>query len=325
MLDMTSIESGKFELNYGEFSLEKMLVDVNNVVELSVSEKKQNFIANVDDKIPPIIICDEQRLRQVIIILLSNAIKFTPPSGNITLDMSASDISGDACTILIEVVDDGIGIAAEKRSKLFLPFEQIDGGVARKYGGTGLGLYMCKQIVEQMGGRIWVESKFGHGSKFSFTITARKGKEPPQPQALDNETNEAETGPRISETRTILIVEDVEINRLIVEEMLSETGLVVECAEDGRVAVDMYKADPDRYCLILMDINMPEMDGYTATRHIRAESADIPIIAMTANVFQEDIDKCLSTGMNDHIGKPIDAGLLVSKVCEHLEKHRKQV
>jgi CheY-like chemotaxis protein len=236
--------------------------------------------------------------------------------------MNVTDTSGDDYTLLTEIVDTGIVISIDAQKKLFKPFEQVDGGVARKYGGTGLGLAICKQIVEQMNGKIWVESELDHGSKFSFIITVKKGEEPLQLELHDNETDRAEGNPQIFWNQTILIAEDVEINRIIVGEMLSDTGLTIEYAENGQQALDMYKENPGKYSLILMDINMPEMDGYTATRHIRAlditESANIPIIAMTANVFQEDIDQCLEAGMNDHLGKPLDLEEVLAKMRPYL-------
>jgi CheY-like chemotaxis protein len=319
---MTSIEAGNFELTYGEFNSEKMLVDTMSLVNFYVAEKKQNLNVNVDDKIPSVIVCDEKRLKQVITNLILNSVKFTPEGGNITLNIKIADISGDDYTILTEIVDTGIGISIDAQKNLFMPFEQIDGGVARKYGGTGLGLAICKQIIEQMNGKIWVESELDHGSKFSFMITVKKGEEQLQPIPHNFETNGTDDSLQIFSNRTILIAEDVEINRIIVGEMLADTGLAIVYAENGQQAIDMYKENPGKYSLILMDINMPEMDGYTATRHIRtldvAESANIPIIAMTANVFQEDIDQCLEAGMNDHIGKPLILDEVLAKMRTYL-------
>lgn len=355
ILDMSKIESGKFDLCCDEFNFEKMLMDTVDIINFQANGKKQNIIVNLDKDVPSVIISDERRLAQVIANLLSNAVKFTPEGGRITLKVSAADKSADTYTILTEVEDNGIGISKNSQSGVFDSFEQADGGIARKYGGVGLGLAISRQIVEQMGGNIWVESEPGQGSKFSFTITVKKGTEQPRSipfgniitkplsssalidvineyAAPDEQTDEpsgaggyednAEGSRLSSDKKSILLAEDVEINRIIVQEMLSDTGLNIECAGNGRQALNMYKAQPDKYGLILMDINMPEVDGHTATRLIRAldntGAAVIPIIAMTANVFQEDVERCLEAGMNDHIGKPVDADELISKIDNYM-------
>ena len=333
ILDMTSIETDSLEMVYGVCNLEKLLLDAVNAMHFRTYEKKQNLDVHLDDKLPQYIICNGLRLSQVIMHLLANAVKFTPEGGNITLAVNVADISGDLYTILTEVTDNGIGIDMDDHSRLFEPFEQADGGGARKYGGAGLGLSLSKRIVEQMDGKIWVESELGHGSKFSFTVTVQKGKAQSAGEGSETaiiqprEAREGDDDPhvpeRVPETRNLLIVEDVELNRMIVEEMLASAGFVMEFAENGRQAIDMYKASPGKYSLILMDINMPEVDGYTATQSIRAldipGSADIPIIAMTANVFQQDIDKCLAAGMDDHIGKPLDVGVLLNKIYKYIK------
>jgi CheY-like chemotaxis protein len=317
ILDVTSIEAGSLDLIYDELDLNKAITDAVNIVNFQDSEKNHNFTANIDDKLPSFIICDERRLIQVIVNLLSNAAKFTPECGSITLNTKVKDISGDIYTILFEIEDTGIGISKEEQKHLFIPFEQVDGGVARKYGGTGLGLSICKQIAEQMGGSIWVESVPGKGSKFSFSIKVKKGmKTDDKKSAQPNDKSE------FYENHTILLAEDVDLNRIIIEEMLSVLGITIECAENGKQAVDMFQASPDKYSLIFMDINMPEMDGYTATRQIRAldvpRSVNIPIVAMTANVLKEDIDKSMEAGMNGHIGKPLNFDEVINILRKYL-------
>jgi CheY-like chemotaxis protein/anti-sigma regulatory factor (Ser/Thr protein kinase) len=309
-----------------------MLIDTLNAMSFRTYEKQQNLNVHLDHNLPQYIICDERRLSQVIMHLLTNAVKFTPKGGNITLEVRIAGISGDLYTILTEVTDNGIGITMDDQSRVFEPFEQADGGIARKHGGAGLGLAISKRIVEQMGGKLWVESEAGHGSKFSFMVSVQAGTGQIADDACAeaaasiplSETRATGDAPQGAETQTLLIAEDVELNRMIVEEMLASTGFAVEFAETGQHAIDMYKANPGRYNLILMDINMPEVDGYTATQHIRAldipGSTDIPIIAMTANVFQQDIDKCLEAGMNDHIGKPLQASILMSKLNKYIKR-----
>jgi len=449
ILDMSKIEANKFELSCQAFDFEKMLINVTNVINFRIEEKKQNLIINQDKNIPVSIIGDELRLSQVITNLLTNAVKFTPESGTITLRAKDLSVPAGKPTLQIEVADNGIGISVEQQSRLFTSFEQAEGGTARKYGGTGLGLAISKRIVELMGGRIWIESEFGTGSKFIFTIEyeedyskprtkliinkedmhvlavddspeireyftdvmtslelsydvaadgyealnmiinrkdkpyniffvdwkmpkmngielTRKIKEITMNNAViimisaaewsdiekdateagvdrfiskplfqtilinsinecvgftDNEiTNQQTTATERAnnyKNHTILIAEDVDINREIMRGILEETGISIDFAENGLEAILMFKEQPSRYSLILMDIHMPEMDGYEATRKIRALDYEsikaIPIIAMTANVFREDIEKCLSAGMNDHIGKPIDIDDLFKK------------
>jgi CheY-like chemotaxis protein len=274
----------------------------------------------VGDDVPWIIISDEQRLAQVIANLLSNAVKFTHEGGEISLAAAVSASDGDICRIRVVVTDNGIGISEEQKPKLFRSFEQADGSISRKYGGTGLGLSISKHIVELMGGRIWVESELGRGSAFIFEINARA--EDVYEGAPPNETERAESDDGVFRGKTILLAEDVEINCEVFSSLVEHTDIDIDFARDGQEAVDMFMAEPDRYDMILMDIHMPEMDGYEATRRIRASehknARTIPIVAMTANVFREDIERCKAAGMNDHLGKPIDAGEVIRKLREYI-------
>ncbi|WP_010259535.1 ATP-binding protein [Treponema primitia] len=239
------------------------------------------------------------------------------------------------CTLEIRVTDTGIGISQEQQANLFQSFQQVDGSISRKFGGTGLGLAISKRIVEMMNGTIWIESEPDKGSSFIFTIqadlpaAALVTKLPGQTPAIPSETgalpgtalpaassaelpaeHPAELPADDFTGRRILLAEDVDINREIVITILEPTGLVIEEAEDGKIAYDKFSANPEGYDLIFMDIHMPGMDGYEATRLIRAldnpRAKTVPIIAMTANVFKEDVERCLATGMNSHVGKPID-------------------
>ena len=318
ILDMSKIEANKFDLSFDVFNFEKMLASAVNVVNFRVEEKKQHLSIVLDKSIPESIVSDEFRLTQVITNLLTNAVKFTPEDGSITLTTKELSAVCDSPTIQIEVADTGIGISAEQQSKLFVSFEQADGGIARKYGGTGLGLAISKRIVELMGGRIWVESTPGQGSRFIFTMRYEKGELPGGGDA-DAHRQVAEKIYDFS-GHTILIAEDVEINREIIGAVLEDSGLAIDYAENGFEAVSLYKENRGKYSLILMDIQMPEMDGYEATRSIRAfEGEDdyrIPIVAMTANVFREDVERCLQAGMNNHLGKPIDTDDLF-RILDH--------
>jgi CheY-like chemotaxis protein len=470
ILDMSKIEANKLELFYSEFNFDKMLIKMANVINFRIEEKHQIFNVRVDKDIPASIVCDEQRLSQVIANLLSNAVKFTPEEGNVTLQAQLKSLedlklkTGNSdlpeldpteCVIQIEVSDTGIGLKPEQKAMLFRSFQQADSSISRKFGGTGLGLAISKRIVEMMGGTIWVDSEFGKGSTFAFIIRVRQGEKVSKrsllqagiswdnlrvlavddvPEILDYfveladqfgiycdtasnayealklvrergsydiyfvdwkmpgmdgvelarelgkiksagassldksatiimisaqdwntiEEEAREAGIKkfiqkplfastIADTineclgiedalsadvtsedhadysgRRILLAEDIEINREIVLTVLEPLNLEIVCAENGRVAVEKYSADPGGFDMIFMDIHMPEMDGYEATRRIRALEEGqrkktapdvpkgIPIIAMTANVFKEDIEKCLAVGMDDHIGKPLD-------------------
>jgi signal transduction histidine kinase/CheY-like chemotaxis protein len=348
ILDMSKIEANKFELSVAEFEFKKMLQRVVSVISFRTDKKYQNFTVRTDKRIPPVLMGDDQRLAQVMTNLLSNAVKFTPENGSIRLELSIVDdinndgsanppVQDESCTLQISVIDTGIGITEEQQSRLFAPFEQAENDTSRRFGGTGLGLVISKNIVEMMGGHIWIDSEVGCGSTFSFTVQLGRGRN--NVKGMDDASGGQgaesdglivhETGGNYEGCR-ILLVEDVEINREIVITLLEPAHLTIDCAENGKEAVRMFSEAPEKYNLIFMDVQMPEMDGYEATRRIRAIEAEkngkiatsftegetrsydrdlhgqIPIIAMTANVFREDVEKCLEAGMTGHIGKPLD-------------------
>jgi CheY-like chemotaxis protein len=341
ILDMSKIEEGKLELSYTEFDFSAMLKRVVSIFEFRLAEKKQEIVFKEDRSIPPRIITDEQRLAQVITNLLSNAVKFTPEGGKITLEAARIDKgeNADSCVLEIRVTDTGIGISAEQQDKLFKSFAQVDSSISRKYGGTGLGLVISKPLAELMGGDIRIESELGKGAAFIVKIRARvPGRGEEAAESPGEEIPVAMAAAAAHDTKLdfsgkrILLAEDVEINREIVITLLQEFNAEIIEAEDGQQAVDKFAADPEKYDLIFMDIHMPGMDGYEATRLIRAleaeRSADnspqlpgqpkgVPIIAMTANVFKEDIEHCLAAGMNGHIGKPLN----FDEVAEVLRKY----
>jgi len=330
ILDMSKIDANKFELSYSEFDFEKALMNIINIANVRIEEKKQYFIFNLGQDVPVFIFSDELRLSQVITNFLTNAIKFTPENGKITLDIEKTGEANDDVTLTISVSDNGIGIAKEQQEKLFESFNQANSGISQKYGGTGLGLAISKRIIELMGGHVWIESELGKGAKFIFTINVKKAEQKTreeQDSIDESNTHAAERKTRyrqIFNDHKILIAEDVEINREIMSAVLEETGVSIDFAENGKAAVSMFNESPEKYNLILMDINMPEMDGYEATRKIRSldipKAKDITIIAMTANVFKEDIERCLAAGMNDHTGKPIDANALFKVLNKYLSK-----
>jgi signal transduction histidine kinase/CheY-like chemotaxis protein len=324
ILDMSKIEAGKFEISYSEFNFKKMINRVADMMNFRISERKQNLKILLDSNIPTIIKSDEQRLAQVFVNLLSNANKFTPEGGTITLSVDILEIDGQKYSMRIAVTDTGIGISQEQQDRLFVSFEQADGSIARKYGGTGLGLVICKTIIESMGGKIWIESELGKGSAFIFEIKVEVNLDADESVMEDYEDDATDINERdIFSGHTILLAEDVEINREIIINVLEYTAITIECAENGLEAVKMFRNAPSKYSLILMDIQMPEMDGIEASRQIRTshlqESESIPILAMTANVFQEDIERCLAAGMNAHLRKPIELTELVKKLKQYLK------
>jgi len=452
ILDMSKIEANKFELVSEEFNFEKMLQRVVNVVNFRVDEKHHRLTVHIDKKIPKFLVGDDQRVAQVITNLLGNAVKFTPEKGSVTLTAKLMEEESEYLTVQFSVIDTGIGLTEEQKARIFMSFEQAESSTTRKYGGTGLGLAISKNIVELMGGTIWVESEPNKGANFSFTMrvkrssriheglldsdvnlsnvrimavdddkdildyfheivegfgvgccdTATSGEEAlglvvrngeyhiyfvdwrmpimdgvqlaseikkrtsaksvvimiSAAEWTSVETNAKKAGvdkflskplfpsgimdvikdcisvdrqqmetahhniKGIFAERHILLVEDVEINQEIVLALLEPTQIKIDCAINGLEAVRMFREAPDKYDMILMDVQMPEMDGYEATRRIRAldapQAKTVKIIAMTANVFRDDIEKCQEVGMNSHIGKPLNFEEVVEKLLKFM-------
>ena len=314
LLDIAEIEDSRFNLVCTDFSFETMVQNVLDVANLYVGEKKQTLTVDVDPSVPDTLRGDEHRLAQISCHLLLNAIKFTPENGSILFRVCVLGEESGVITLQIEVADNGIGISSDQQEIIFRLFEQVDGGINRKFAGAGVGLPLVKSIVEMMNGRIWVESELGMGAKFIFTVKVKRG----HGGGLFSDE------PAIThEDKTALLVEDNEINREIVIAMLEDTRINIECAKNGREAFDLVSASPAKYNIIFMDINMPEMDGVEATRRIRAldgnKGAHVPILALTANVFPEDVQKYMAAGMNDHVGKPVDSSDLLHKLNKYLQ------
>ena len=453
ILDMSKIEANKLELSPVSFSLERMIQKVVSVIGFRFDENKQKFVVSLDENVPWTLVGDDQRIAQVITNLLSNATKFTPEGGKVTLDVKCLDDGLGNCVIEIEVTDTGIGIGESEKRNLFNSFEQAESGISRKYGGTGLGLAISKRLIEMMGGTIWVDSELDKGSTFGFSITLPKGEQEKAPfeaavskrkismlvvsgqpedvvffdrlsrrygfaitmvatqkeaeallrhsagydcylldcqstmmegsklvksitmldpgaeivalicgiegakhesqalragierhlqrplfastileligellgiEKMDSEFRAASTDDSYDDFsgKRVLLVEDIEVNREIVSLLLEPTNIEIEMAENGLIALEMFEADPKRYDMILMDMQMPQMDGLEATRRIRAHNNswahEIPIVAMTANVFREDIERCLEAGMNAHVGKPVNLAELLALMRSYL-------
>jgi CheY-like chemotaxis protein len=306
ILDFSKIESGKLVLDEELFSLSK---DMDFVVEMFRSKvEEKNITLNL--KMKNIrhdgIISDSLRLNQVLINLISNAVKFTDAGGRIDLEVSEiMYLNGDS-VYAFSVSDTGIGIEPEQAKKLFTAFVQANASTTKKYGGTGLGLVISKSIVERMGGEIDLESTPGEGTTFSFTIRVSS-----QESVGDIENAEDENYTPDLSSKHLLIVDDIEINLIIALELLKETGIDMETAADGKEAFLKYMQSPvGYYDMIFMDMQMPVMNGCDSTEAIRAsgrEDADsIKIVAVTANVMRDDIKRAYDSGMNAHIGKPID-------------------
>jgi signal transduction histidine kinase/CheY-like chemotaxis protein len=329
ILDMSKIESGKMELAPELFSIKELIENVSNTISVRMAEKEQTLIMNMGDNIPNIVLGDEMRLSQVCLNLLSNAVKFTPPGKKIFFTLNTLPQTGPAqeppenVKMEITVKDQGIGISKEEMTHIFKSFQQADSTVSRRFGGTGLGLSISKRIAELMGGGITVESSLGQGSCFRVTFSLKA-----EDKAVVLAKEEAETAEYNFEGFSALLVEDIEINREIILSMVEETGLKMNCAENGEQALEIFKKNPDQYDLIYMDMQMPVMDGITATIQLRAldipKAKTIPIIAMTANAFSEDIERCRAAGMNDHIAKPVDIQLFFAKTAQYLKSAKKQ-
>jgi signal transduction histidine kinase/DNA-binding response OmpR family regulator len=453
ILDMSKIESGKFEISTGEFDFDRMIEHVLNVVHVKLDEKHQDFELDFPNIFTRKVVSDELRLSQVLINLLTNANKFTPDFGTITMRIHSTNTDEDNAVLRIEVEDTGIGISEEQMKKLFKSFEQADGSITRQFGGTGLGLAICKKICTLMDGDIWAESALGKGANFIFEVCIKWGAQNDKyveyapdknirmlvvddsPDAIEYFKNMihsfsmncdtalngldalklvqaaednnrpysiifldwlmpgmdgAETARGIQQItggksviimisvvdwgdiekivrpigvtnflskpvlpsvlydkivqisgkekimqnyrredethdwgkRKVLLVEDIEINREIVLTILEETGVNIECAENGLEALQHFEAG-EKFDLVLMDVQMPVLNGLDATRLIRALNTDcteqVPIIAMTANAFKEDVENCIDAGMNSHIAKPIEFDTLIKEMSVYLD------
>jgi len=307
ILDFSKIEAGKLAIERVNFKLKNT---INNIVDLhkQISKEKniQIHVQCIDNK-ERSFYGDELRLSQILINLISNAIKFTS-EGEINIIISKHNDD----RIRFEVKDTGIGLSQEQQKNLFKSFSQADETTTRKYGGTGLGLIISKQLIELMDGKIWIESQEGVGSSFIFELELR------EVEFTDNVLEDKATiNTSLFKNQKILLVEDNKTNQLVILGLLDELEFDIDIANNGLEAVNMHKQD-NNYKLILMDLQMPVMDGYEATKIIRDTDKNIPIIALTANVMKEDIEKTLSHGMNEHLHKPIDADKLLYVLHHYL-------
>ena len=301
VLDFSKIDAGKLSLEQEPFSLDTVLSEVSDILAVQVSEKRLEMRFDTGREVPPTLIGDSARLHQVLLNLLSNAVKFTE-RGLIGLSIAQVTRDGDRITLRFDVRDSGIGLSKEQQRRLFTPFDQADSSITRRYGGTGLGLAIARRLVDLMGGEIGVESILDHGARFWFTgefgVSAAPAIPPPARPRRD---------PALLAGARVLVVEDNEINRLVTKDILEQAGIITRFAENGVEGVRAV-LEEGPFDGVLMDVQMPRMDGYTATRLIRANPgfATLPIIALTANALQGDRDAALAAGMNDYIAKPVD-------------------
>lgn len=311
ILDFSKLDAGKMEIELLPVSLRDFLYECMELIKPSINGKPIELEVDIQEGLPSLVLIDPLRVRQIIMNLLSNAIKFSD-AGKIQLKANL-----DQGFLLLDIEDHGVGIPLEKLSSLFKPFEQADLSLTRKYGGTGLGLAICKKLAEAMGGNITVTSKKGSGSNFRVSIPYKIVH-----QTVINKPVEVMTHAETDlKGLQILLAEDVDFNQALFVQILSSVGVLVTIANNGLEAVDQIKnAEKYHFDLVLMDIQMPEMDGYQAAQIIHTIDPDLPIIALTANAFDEDRNNCIAAGMVEFISKPVPRNTLIKLVAQYARR-----
>jgi len=320
ILDLAKVNAGKMAFEKSSFDLENSIDLMLQLFELKILEKNVRLIKIYDNRIPPILIGDAMRLRQIILNLFSNAVKFTN-KGSITINVCLAKEDDEKITLEFTIIDTGIGIAKEKLEYIFNSFEQASKDTSRSFGGTGLGLAIVKQLVELQGGTIILKSEFGIGSTFGFIMSFEKTK-----TALTHENikkpeyiSKIDLKGKVIKNVNVLVAEDIPLNQLLIKIILLDFGFKIDIVENGKLAIEHLQKN--KYDIILMDLQMPELNGFEATAFIRHEmNSQIPIIALTADVTTVDIGKCLSVGMNDYISKPIDEEILYHKIVKYVKR-----
>ena len=323
VLDISKIESGKMTLNVEPVSLREAMDSIVNIMQPQVTAKNQQFKAAAREILSENVCCDGVRLNQVLINLLGNAVKFTPEKGAVQLTVYQEALPEDASRVRTHflVSDTGIGMSKEYQKVIFESFSREDNTRVRKTEGSGLGMAITKCIVDAVGGTISVRSEQGRGSEFHVVLDLEKAAAPAASEAADSAAERVNDV--VLKGRRILLAEDNELNWEVARELLSILELELDWAENGEICVEKFRNSPaGHYDAIIMDVRMPVMDGYEATaaiRRLEREDADIPIIAMTADAFSEDIQRCLERGMNDHLAKPIDIQAVTFKLKKYLK------
>ncbi len=328
ILDFSKIEAGKLDLENIPFDLVATVKGSLDVFASHIKKKNLILTSHLDPSIPPTLIGDPTRIRQILLNFISNAIKFTP-DGEIDVRVKSQGVKDNLHHLRLEVQDSGIGLSQDAISKLFKPFSQADGSVTRKFGGTGLGLSICKRLVELMGGEIGVVSEVGQGATFWFELLL-EGTSDDNVHKADRRSTERKAGILSREMRErgqllsgkhILLAEDNAVNQQVVKEFLQLSGITIDIANNGIEALKLL--ENNTYDAILMDMHMPEMGGIEATKHIRQQDRfkELPVIALTASETQENRDECRVAGMNDFVSKPINPVELISVLCLSLGAH----
>jgi signal transduction histidine kinase/CheY-like chemotaxis protein len=318
ILDLSKIEAGKIEISEEQVELIVLANTVTSIMKTRCIQKNITFNTDLVDFSPNTFMTDPLHLRQVLINLLGNSVKFTPEGGTIDFVIKRRDRKDGKALVEFTVRDTGIGISQEAMDAIFHPFEQGSGVISIRYGGTGLGLTISRHIVHLLGGEIKVKSEVGKGSEFSFSIWLKETKRDLKKKSLViSDTTDKFKG------KKVLLVDDVDLNRKIARAMLKNTGISVDEAEDGQVALKKFEESPaGTYDIILMDVQMPNMDGYQASTAIRGlerrDARSVPIIALTANAFKEDIDRAIKAGMNAHLAKPVKQEKIVEVMMKYI-------
>jgi PAS domain S-box-containing protein len=313
ILDIAKVDAGKMTFEQIPFRMSLSLSAMLHLFETKIQEKNLKLVREYDNRIPEVLVGDPVRLHQVILNLVSNAVKFTA-KGKITVGVKLLDEDEHSATVEFSVSDTGIGIPEAKLDSIFENFQQASSSTSRLYGGTGLGLAIVKQLIEPQGGSIHVTSKINEGSTFSFKLSFQKTK---ANAMLDVELVEYD---KDFSGIKILVAEDIPLNQLLMRTLMDDFGFECDIAANGKIAVE--KMQTKVYDLILMDLQMPEMNGFETTDYIRnIMNSNIPIIALTADVTTVDLAKCKSVGMNDYIAKPVDERLLYSKIVGFIKKN----
>jgi PAS domain S-box-containing protein len=312
ILDLAKVDAGKMVFEQTPFKMAMSISAMLHLFETKIREKNLDLVKKYDNNIPDVLVGDPVRLHQIILNLVSNAVKFTN-NGKITVSVRLVSEDEKQATIEFSVADTGIGIAENKIEKIFENFQQASSGTSRLYGGTGLGLAIVKQLVEPQGGTISVKSKVDEGSVFSFVLSFLKTK-----AEADVESDALELDMEIKNIK-VLVVEDIQLNQLLMRTLLDEYGFECDIASNGKIAIE--KMQTKSYDIVLMDLQMPEMNGFEATEYIRnIMKSTVPIIALTADVTTVDLAKCKAVGMNDYIAKPVDDRLLYIKIVGLVKK-----